>query len=125
VRLFHHPFKLTIVRFPPDAEVPAWADAGRFSSISRTPHELSIVCERHLVPDGSPEPWDLLEVEGPLAHSLVGIMAGLTVPLAGAGLSVFAIATHDTDWLLIRSSDIGAAVEVLTAAGYRVEPAPS
>ena len=125
MRLFHHPVRLAIIRLPPDAEVPPWAEAGRFSSITRTPHELSVVCESHLVPDGPPESWGLLEVEGPLPLTLIGILAGLTVPLREAGLSVFAVATHDTDWLLIRDSELSAALEALTGAGHRIDPAPS
>ncbi len=46
-----------------------------------------------------------LEVEGPLSFSLLGVLAALTVPLAKAGVSVFPIATHDTDHLLIRTRD--------------------
>ena len=124
MRLIHHRLDLAIVKLPPDAESPAWAGRGRFSSISRTPRELSIVCESHLVPDGSSGGWELLEVEGPLALSLVGILADLTVPLAEAGVSVFAVATHDTDYLLIRSDEMRTAIDALTGAGHEIGTAP-
>ena len=107
--------------------MPAWAEEGRFSSITRTPTELSIVCESRLVPTHITPTvdWMWLEVEGPLSFSLVGVLAELTAPLAEAGVSVFPIATHDTDHLLIQSQEEQIAREALTKAGHEIERAPS
>jgi hypothetical protein len=120
MRLIRHSARLTVVKLPPNAAVPAWAEGGDFSSITRTPAELSIVCDiRSIPPDlPRPEPWIWLEVEGPLSFSLVGVLAALTVPLAEAGVSVFPIATHDTDHLLVRVRQESQAVEALTDAGH-------
>ena len=125
MRLIRHSARLTVVKLPPNAAVPAWAEGGDFSSITRTPAELSIVCDiRSIPPDlPRPEPWIWLEVEGPLSFSLVGVLAALTVPLAEAGVSVFPIATHDTDHLLIRTRQESHAVEALTDAGHVIVPA--
>ena len=65
-----------------------------------------------------------LEVEGPLPHSLVGVLAQLVVPLADAGVSVFPIATYDTDHVLVRSDEVGRAREALSEAGHEVVEAP-
>lgn len=61
-----------------------------------------------------------LEVDGPLPFSLVGVLAALTVPLAEAGVSVFPIATHDTDHLLIHAREEQHAVDALTGAGHEI-----
>ncbi len=61
-----------------------------------------------------------LEVEGPLSFSLVGVLAALTVPLAEARVSVFTIATHDTDHLLIRAREEQHSVHALTDAGHEI-----
>jgi len=122
MRLIRHSTQLTIVKLPPDAAVPPWAQHGEFSSITRTPEELSIVCEIRLIPPAVPRPetWVWLEVEGPLSFSLVGVLAALTVPLAEAGVSVFAVGTHDTDHILIRSKEEQTAHRTLTDAGHEI-----
>ena len=122
MRLIRHYSPLAIVRLPSDSEVPAWAQSGGFSSFTRTPEELSIVCESRLVPPSLDRSnhWIRLEVEGPLSFSLVGVLAALTIPLAEAGVSVFAVATYDTDHLLIRSKEEQIAYEALTDAGHEI-----
>jgi hypothetical protein len=37
----------------------------------------------------------------------------LTAPLADAGISVFAISTFDTDYLLVKEQDLGPALEAI------------
>jgi hypothetical protein len=46
-------------------------------------------------------------VRGPLDFALTGVMASLVSPLPGAGVSIFAIATYDTDYVLARATDVG------------------
>ena len=113
---------LAVCRLDPDVAVPSWAFAGPFSSITRTPGELSIVCLQEGVPEGVPceRGWRYLEVEGPLAFALTGILASLTGALALAGVSVFAISTFDTDYLLVRDADAERALELLSREGHRV-----
>ena len=127
MRLIRHSARLAVVQLPPDASIPPWAQRSEFSSITRTPAELSIVCEIRLVPSDlpRPEPWIWLEVEGPLSFSLVGVLAALTVPLAEAGVSVFPVATYDTDHLLIRDREEQHAVDALTEAGHEIVAAES
>jgi hypothetical protein len=59
-------------------------------------------------------------VEGPLDFSLTGILASLTTVLAKAGVSVFAVSTFDTDYLLIKGEQVEQTIEVLTEAGHQV-----
>ena len=110
-----------VCRLPEDADVPDWA-GGAFTSVTRTPSELSVVCDAAGVPGHvqAEAPWRAIEVEGPLEFTLTGVLAQLTAPLADAGVSVFAIATYDTDYLLVRSDDLEAATAALEAAGHDV-----
>jgi hypothetical protein len=87
VRLTAHGDLYAVVRLDPDAEVPGWAAAGPVSSITRTGSELSIVCREADVPDAASAErgWRVLEVAGPLAFTLTGVLASLAAPLA-AGL---------------------------------------
>jgi uncharacterized protein len=60
-------------------------------------------------------------VAGPLDFELTGVVAGLTAPLAEAGLPVFVVSTFDTDYLLVRTDRLNAAVDALRKAGHGVE----
>ena len=113
--------ELAVCRLAPDAPVPAWAD-GVFVSITRTPDELSIVCEAHHAPMHvtASRGWRLLRVEGPLPLDLVGIFAALGAPLAEARVSIFPIATYDTDWLLVPATALDQAIGALERAGHVV-----
>ncbi len=80
------------------------------------------MCPQAHVPDGIPfdRDWRALKVEGPLDLSLVGILASLTAPLAKAGVSIFAVSTYDTDYLLVKQDRLEVAVRALSEAGFRV-----
>jgi hypothetical protein len=118
------PGQYALVRLPADGPVPGWALPKRapFASVTRTADELSIICPEWTVP-GAPdgELWRCLRIDGPFDLDEPGVLASAVAPLAAAGQSVFAVATHDTDYLLVR--DAGAAARVLRAAGHRVAPA--
>jgi len=58
-----------------------------------------------------------MRVQGALDFSLVGVLSSLTAPLAQSGISVFAISTYDTDYLLVKASDLEAAKSILSDAG--------
>jgi len=124
-RLSVWPERMAIARLDADADVPAWAHGGRFSSITRTPHELSVVCAESGVPTGvrADRGWRVLAVAGPMDLGEVGVLASLAGPLAGARVSVFAVATHDTDHVLVRDADLARACAALSAAGHRVDGA--
>lgn len=111
-----------ICRLDVGESLPQWALQGEFFSVTRSPTELSAVCATASVPAGvkSDGPWTVLAVRGPLNLSLTGVLAGLATPLAAAGISVFAVSTYDTDYLLIRDSDLERAVHVLRQAGHTV-----
>ena len=106
--------------------IPAWADGAGLVSITRRGDELSIVCAEERVPADvrAERGWRALEVEGPIDFQEVGVMHALTGPLARAGISVLAIATFDTDLILVREQTLAGAVEALRAAGHRIEGVP-
>ncbi|KAI9016130.1 ACT domain-containing protein [Hyaloraphidium curvatum] len=105
-----------ISRLPPDASVPAWADSRRFSSIARTADELSILCPTNQVPDDvKKEPdWKLMKLVGPFDFNEIGILSSLLQPLAKAGISILAVSTFDTDYILVKKDKLDAAIETLS-----------
>jgi hypothetical protein len=111
-----------VCRLEPNAAVPEWAGGGRFLSITRTKNELSIVCEEEMVPNDvhCERHRRLMQIEGTLAFTLTGVLASVALPLAKAELSIFAISTYDTDYLLIADEDLQKATEMLEAAGHTI-----
>jgi hypothetical protein len=109
-----------ICRFEPGASVPAWASGERFLTVTRTASELSIVCEEKMVPEGlhAERNRRLMQIEGTLAFTLTGVLASIAAPLANAGISIFAVSTYDTDYLLVSEEDLQEATQVLEAAGH-------
>lgn len=109
-----------ICRLEPDSNLPGWAVGGDFVSLTRTREELSIVCPCSSIPQGvrSEAGWRALKVEGPLDFSLTGILSSISTVLANAGISIFAVSTFDTDYILVKGSDLDAAVLALRKESF-------
>jgi hypothetical protein len=121
LRLRAVPGELAVCRLPADAPVPA-AVGGALWSVTRTADELSVVCP---VADAPPDAevergWRALQVAGPLDFALTGVLAAIAVPLAHADVSIFAVSTYDTDYVLVREAALPAAAEALRRAGHDV-----
>lgn len=119
LRISVQPYTLAVCRLERDAELPSWV-RGAFVSVTRTEEELSVVCDDRVVPDGvrAERGWRCLKVEGPIPFEVTGVAAALVGPLAAAEISVFPLATFDTDYLLVRSESLDRAVETLRGAGH-------
>ena len=115
----------TIVQLPADEPIPGWAQGEAFMAIVRTHEELSIVCETEWVPEDvhSEHGWRVIGVSDVLDFSLVGILADISNLLASAGVSIFAISTFNTDYILVKQNQLGIATETLRRAGHRINEA--
>ena len=120
---------LAICRFPINHIIPIQWIESAFFSITRTADELSVVIPENLVQaTGIPslgnikvsKTWKGLKIEGPLDFSLIGIMANIATTLANGGVSIFAISTYDTDYILVKEKDFERTKELLINAGHSV-----
>ena len=111
-----------VCRLAPASPVPAWAAGEDLVSITRTPEELSILCPQENIPAGirSERDFRVLKIRGPLDFSLVGVLSGLAGPLAEAGISIFALSTFDTDYILVKQEHLGRAAEILIREGHNI-----
>ena len=116
---------LAVCKLPATSPLPSWLNLELVISeellvIVRTTDELSLVCAENSVPKAiqAARGWRAIKVSGPLDFSLVGILAGIAAPLAEAGISIFAVSTFDTDYVLVRAGDVSRAVATLKEAGY-------
>jgi enamine deaminase RidA (YjgF/YER057c/UK114 family) len=117
VRVTVLPETLAVCRLPAGDRIPSWAlelHEG-FVSITRTPDELSIVCSQVAVPPDTQteDGFRALMVPGPIPFEQTGVLASLANPLAAAGISIFAVSTYDTDYVLVRERDLEQALNAL------------
>jgi uncharacterized protein len=105
--------ELSIVRLPPDTAIPAWLSlfSEPLVSVTRTAHELSIVCPSATVPPtvASEAGWRAFTVDAKLEFSAVGVLSAILNPLAEAGISILSLSTFDTDYVLVRVGMLEAA----------------
>ena len=115
-----HSLELAIARLDPNASVPDWLAGDGFVSVTRTSNELSIVCDAALVPTDSRHErgWAMLELEGPFAFELTGILVSFIAPLAEAKIGIFAMSTFDTDVVLVKREALDDALAALARAGH-------
>ena len=115
--------RLAVCRLDASAVLPDWlADRRGFVSVTRTTEELSIICPDELVPPDvrCERGFSLLKVEGPLPFDAVGIIARLAGVLAAAQISLIAVGTFDTDYVLIKDDRRESAIAALRDAGFEV-----
>jgi uncharacterized protein len=117
------PEKMALVRYPRGASNLSPADSDGFFAFLRTGAEDSYVLEAKRVPKNAPKKstgWRLFEIEGPFPLDVIGVLASVTKPLAEAKVSIFALATYDTDYFLVQGRQMKRAVAALRKAGHRV-----
>ncbi len=121
LRLTVYSETFAICRLSPDTEVGC--DWHPFGSVTRTPTELSVIC-----PDGSAPAnadvdsgWRCLRIEDLHGLDTPGVLLAALAPLASAGLSVFAIASYETDHLLVREQRLAGALQLLQDAGHAID----
>ena len=124
LHLMRHPDRLVVARLAAGEE-PKWdVFGGAFSSITRTADETSIMCDAHLVPaDVRQEgPYIPFEVAGPLDFELVGVMHDLLTPVVAGRISILAMSTYDTDWVLVPEARADDAATLWRKHGFVVTP---
>lgn len=94
-----------------------------YSFIGKTDEEKSLVCITSEVPKNviqRDDGWKAFRIQGVLDFSLIGILAKIAVVLADNGISIFAVSTYNTDYVLIKKENYEKGLEVLRVSGYEV-----
>ena len=87
-----------------------------FVFTATTDEENSLVCPTDIVPDNTvarDDGWRGFRVCGTLDFSLIGILAWIAETLAANEISIFAISTYNTDYVLVKEENFDKALEVL------------
>ncbi|WDD96975.1 ACT domain-containing protein [Thalassomonas actiniarum] len=107
---------------PANSEIPEQVFAAKIFFIAKTFEEVSIVLPQHvqLASDDVEKDWRALEVVGPLDFTLTGILSNISAVLAKEKISIFAISTFDTDYILVKNNTVKAATSALQANNYLI-----
>ncbi len=114
--------KLKVAKLKSDAKIPEAVLAQGFYSITRTDEELSIVVDEDVAieSDAMEDGWRAIRITGILDFSLIGILSKISTVLAQAEISIFAVSTYNTDYILVKANQLDAAVDVLKQNGYQI-----
>jgi len=94
-----------------------------FFFVGRTDEEISLVCETSSVPSDvlvRDDGWKGFRIVGELDFSLIGILSRISSILADNKIGIFAVSTYNTDYILVKASDLEAALSALSASGYEI-----
>lgn len=94
-----------------------------YSFIGKTDEEKSLVCITDEVPANviqRDDGWKAFRIQGVLDFSLIGILAKIAAALADNGISIFAVSTYITDYVLMKRENYQKALDVLKALGYMI-----
>lgn len=110
-----------IYRFITTSNIPEEVYGSDFYSITKTEDEISIVCNALMLSDKKIKRsinWKILKIIGPLDLSLVGIIADISKILSENKITLFAISTYETDYILVKNIDLIRTIDVLNKNGY-------
>ncbi len=98
------PEELAVCQGPAGSRLPEEILRQPFWSATVTADELSLVIPEKAAPQGwkVERGWRALQVPGPLDFAVVGVIANLAAPLAAAEISIFALSTFNTDYILLK-----------------------
>ena len=115
--------EFAVCQLDADSGPPDWVFNRDFYSITRTSDEISFICRQDQLPGSQPcEPgWRILEIKGPFNFNEIGVLSSLLEPLASAGISILAISTYNTDYLLVKKHHLDQAILVLQTNGHEIE----
>ncbi len=94
-----------------------------YSFIGKTDEEKSLVCITNEVPPNvirQDDGWKAFRIQGVLDFSLIGILSKIAAILANNGISLFAVSTYNTDYVLVKKENYQKGLEILKSAGYKI-----
>ena len=91
--------------------------------MGKTDEESYLVCITSDVPPNiiqRDDGWRGFRIQGILDFSLIGILAKIASLLAENSISIFAISTYNTDYVLTKKENYQKALDILRHSGYEI-----
>jgi len=114
--------RFAVCKLDPDDAIPVWALQGKFYSVTRSDTELSLICHQQNVPANitCEREWRCIKVDGIFDLSMSGVLESLVSLLSAARISVLAVSTFETDYVLVKEADLGRTRKTLANAGHKI-----
>ncbi len=119
------PQKLAVAQIKPDEEIPKdWLSQSGFWTISKTADEISFIAEEKYISAFKKRDsgWRGLKLKGVYDFSQTGILESILKPLADAKVGILAVSTFNTDYVLVKETNLEKAKTVLMGKFLIVEP---
>lgn len=113
--------KLKVIKLKPNETVPEIVYKQEFYSITKTDEELSIVVNEdvNILSNVVEYNWKAIKIVGTLDFSLIGILSKISNILAQAEISIYALSTYNTDYILVKADKLEKAIKVLEQNEYK------
>ncbi len=114
--------KYKVIKLKPNENIPIEVlSKEEIYSITKTDEELSIVVKNdvNIKSDIIEDDWRIIKIVGTLDFSLIGILSKISTILANAKISIFALSTYNTDYILVKGDKIKQAIKVLEENNYK------
>lgn len=112
--------KFKLVKLDPSEIIPEEVLMQDIYSVTKTEEEISIVLDNNInIENGIIEDnWKAIKIVGTLDFSLIGILSKISTILSNAEISIFALSTYNTDYILLKSDKLEKAITVLKENNY-------
>ncbi|MBO6140550.1 MAG: ACT domain-containing protein [Ruminococcus sp.] len=94
-----------------------------FCFVGVTGDEVSLVCKTDKTPQGTTareDGWRGFRIKGELDFSLIGILGKIAGILADEKISIFAVSTYNTDYILVKEECFEKALTALERNGIKI-----
>jgi uncharacterized protein len=116
--------EFSIIKLKHDVRLPKWIRESKLKVILYSSDELSIICEKKLVPTRSniilkrEDEWRILKIDATLDFNQVGVIAKLSKYLAEAKIPIMVQSSFNTDYIMVKSRDLQKTLNILEEKGY-------
>ena len=114
------PYDLTVCKVKSEHDINL---NNEFYFIGKTGEEISLVCITADTPHNTvarDDGWKCFRIQGILDFSLIGILSRISAVLAENGISIFAVSTFNTDYILVKKENFEKAINLLSKKGYSI-----
>ena len=112
-----------VVKLPFDFQIPEQILKFDFYNLARTSDELSLVIRNDENFDYKKfeyeDNWSIFKFESLLDFSLIGVLDGVIKPLSEKNISVFVLATFDTDYVMFKTENKFKVISILENLEYK------
>ncbi len=95
----------------------------KYCFVGKTDEEISLICSTRQAPKETLERsdgWRAFRIQGKMDFSLIGVLSELTEIFARNKISILAVSTFNTDYILVKAENLEKALVLLEDQDYKV-----